>query len=165
VSYKKVVVPLSVSGVQKLQDELKIYRRWQKERAVELAQRLAMLGASVASIRFSRAIYTGPKNAAVTVEAIPNGYRVKANGESVLFIEFGSGVTYGSGHPEAQEFGMGPGTYPDGKGHWNDPRGWYLPKEKGGGHTYGNPPAMPMYEARKQIEQELPRIVKEVFSL
>lgn len=164
-SYKKVVVPLSVSGVQKLQDELKIYQRWQKEKAVELAQRLAMLGASVASIRFSRAIYTGPKNTSVTVEAIPKGYRVKANGESVLFIEFGSGVTYGSAHPEAQEFGMGPGTYPNGKGHWDDPRGWYLPKEKGGGHTYGNPPAMPMYEARKQIEQELPRIVKEVFSL
>ena len=158
-SYKKVVVPLSESGIQKLQDELKIYQRWQKEKAAELAQRLAMLGASVASIRFSRAVYTGPKDAVVTVEAIPNGYKVKADGESVLFIEFGSGVTYGSGHPEAQAFGMGP----DGKGHWDDPKGWYLPKEKGGGHTYGNPPAMPMYEARKAIEQELPRIVKEVF--
>lgn len=163
-SYKKITVPLSVSGVQKLQDELKEYRRWQKEKAKELDQRLAMLGASVASIGFSRAIYTGKKDATVTVEAMPNGYKVKANGESVLFIEFGSGITYGGGHPEASEFGMGPGTYPDGKGHWDDPNGWYLPKEKGGGHTYGNPPAMPMYEARKQIEQELPRIVKEVFT-
>lgn len=164
-SYKKITVSLSVSGVQKLQDELKEYRRWQMEKAKELAQRLAMLGASAASIGFSRAIYTGTKDAVVTVKAIPGGYAVKANGESVLFIEFGSGVTYGGGHPEASEFGMGPGTYPDGKGHWDDPKGWYLPKEKGGGHTYGNPPAMPMYEARKQIEQELPRIVREVFSL
>lgn len=162
---RKIVVPLSVSGIQKLQDELREYRSWQKEKAAELTERLAMLGASVASIRFSRAIYTGPKDAIVTVEAVPNGYRVKANGESVLFIEFGSGITYGSGHPEAQEFGMGPGTYPEGKGHWDDPKGWYLPKEKGGIHTYGNPPAMPMYESRKSIEQELPRIVREVFSL
>lgn len=162
---RKIVVPLSVSGIRKLQDELREYRNWQKEKAEELTERLAMLGASAASIRFSRAIYTGPKDAIVTVEAVPNGYRVKANGESVLFIEFGSGITYGSGHPEAQEFGMGPGTYPNGKGHWDDPRGWYLPKEKGGIHTYGNPPAMPMYEARKAIEQELPRIVREVFSL
>ena len=69
-------------------------------------------------------------------------------------------MTYGFGHPEAQEHGMGPGTYPDGKGHWNDPKGWYTP---GGQHTYGNPPAMPMYTARKTIEEELPRIVKEVF--
>ena len=163
-SRKKIVVPLSVTGINQLQDELKEYQRWQQERAKELAERLAVLGGTVASIRFKRAFYKGMMDATVSVVAIPDGYKVVANGESVLFIEFGSGVTYGSGHPEAQEFGMGPGTYPDGKGHWNDPNGWYLPKSAGGGHTYGNPPAMPMYEARKQIEQELPRIVKEVFT-
>lgn len=162
-SRKKIVVPLSESGIQKIQDELMVYRKWQEEKARELAERLAALGATVASIRFSRAVYTGKKDVEVTVEALPNGYKVKADGESVLFIEFGSGVTYGYGHPEAGEFGMGPGTYPDGKGHWDDPKGWYLPKSAGGGHTFGNPPAMPMYEARKAIEQELPRIVKEVF--
>lgn len=162
-SRKRIVVPLSESGIQKIQDELTVYRKWQEEKARELAERLASLGATVASIRFSRAVYTGPKDVDVTVEELPNGYKVKADGESVLFIEFGSGVTYGYGHPEAGEFGMGPGTYPDGKGHWDDPKGWYLPKSAGGGHTFGNPPAMPMYEARKTIEQELPRIVKEVF--
>lgn len=162
-SRKKIVVPLSESGIQKIQDELTAYRKWQEEKARELAERLAALGATVASIRFSRAVYTGKKDVEVTVEGLPNGYKVKADGESVLFIEFGSGVTYGYGHPEAGEFGMGPGTYPDGKGHWDDPKGWYLPKSAGGGHTFGNPPAMPMYEARKAIEQELPRIVKEVF--
>lgn len=140
-----------------------VYRKWQEEKARELAERLASLGATVASIRFFRAVYTGQKDVDVTVEELPNGYKVKADGESVLLIEFGSGVTYGYGHPEAGEFGMGPGTYPDGKGHWDDPKGWYLPKSAGGGHTFGNPPAMPMYEARKAIEQELPRIVKEVF--
>lgn len=162
-SRKRIVVPLSESGIQKIQDELTVYRKWQEEKARELAERLASLGATVASIRFSRAVYTGKKDVDVTVEELPNGYKVKADGESVLFIEFGSGVTYGYGHPEAGEFGMGPGTYPDGKGHWDDPKGWYLPKSAGGGHTFGNPPAMPMYEARKAIEQELPGIVKEVF--
>lgn len=162
-SRKRIVVPLSESGIQKIQDELVVYRKWQEEKARELAERLASLGATVASIRFSRAVYTGKKDVDVTVEELPNGYKVKADGESVLFIEFGSGVTYGYGHPEAGEFGMGPGTYPDGKGHWDDPKGWYLPKSAGGGHTFGNPPSMPMYEARKAIEQELPRIVKEVF--
>lgn len=161
---KKIVVPLSVDGISQLQKELKKYQSWQQRKAKELAERLAMLGASTASVRFSRAVYTGVKDANVSVVAAPNGYTVKADGESVLFIEFGSGVTYGSGHPEASQHGMGPGTYPEGKGHWDDPRGWYLPKEKGGIHTYGNPPAMPMYEARKAIEQELPRIVREVFS-
>ena len=162
-SRKRIVVPLSESGIQKIQDELVVYRKWQEEKARELAERLASLGATVASIRFSRAVYTGKKDVEVSVEELPNGYKVKADGEAVLFIEFGSGVTYGYGHPEAGELGMGPGTYPDGKGHWDDPKGWYLPKSAGGGHTFGNPPAMPMYEARKAIEQELPRIVKEVF--
>lgn len=161
---KKIVVPLSVDGISQLQKELKKYQAWQQRKAKELAQRLAMLGASTASIRFSRAAYTGVRDATVSVVATPVGYTVKADGQSVLFIEFGSGVTYGYGHPEASQYGMGPGTYPDGKGHWDDPRGWYLPKGKGGMHTYGNPPAMPMYEARKAIEQELPRIVREVFS-
>ena len=160
---RKILVPLSVGGIERLQKELSDYRQWQEEKSKELVRRLAELGAAVASLRFARAFYDGMSDAAVSVEAIPNGYKVKADGESVLFIEFGSGITYGSGHPEAAEFGMGPGTYPEGKGHWDDPNGWWIPKEAGGGHTYGNPPAMAMYEARKTIEQELPRIVKEVF--
>lgn len=161
---KKVRVPLSTAGIEQLEKELQEYRKWQEAKAKELAERLATLGASVASIRFARATYTGIKDTTITVEQIANGYAVKADGESVLFLEFGSGLTYGGGHPENSEFGMGPGTYPDGKGHWDDPRGWWIPKSAGGGHTYGNPPAMPMYEARKTIIRELPRIVKEVFS-
>lgn len=161
---KKVIVPLSVSGIEQLQKAVGEYQKWQEQKTAELLDRLAMLGASTASIRFARATYTGLKDATVTVEPIANGYAIKAEGQSVLFLEFGSGIRYGSGHPENAEYGMGPGTYPDGKDHWDDPKGWWLPKNKGGGHTYGNPPAMAMYEARKSIEQELARIVKEVFS-
>lgn len=160
---KKVTVDLSTSGIERLQKAVREYKQWQKEKTDELTRRLAMLGATTASLRFSRAIYTGPKDAVITVEEIDNGYVVKAEGECVLFVEFGSGIKYGSGHPENAEYGMGPGTYPNGKGHWDDPRGWYLPKDKGGGHTYGNPPTMAMYDARKTIEQDLVRIVREVF--
>mgnify|MGYP004644305361 CR=1 FL=1 len=160
---KKVTVDLSTSGIERLQKAVREYKQWQKEKTDELTRRLAMLGATTASLRFSRAIYTGPKDAVITVEEIDNGYVVKAEGECVLFVEFGSGIKYGSGHPENAEYGMGPGTYPNGKGHWGDPHGWYLPKDKGGGHTYGNPPTMAMYDARKTIEQDLVRIVREVF--
>lgn len=161
---KKIVVPLSVDGIDRLQKELKKYQAWQQEKAKELAERLADFGVNVAKVRFSRGSYLGDRDENVAAEPIPNGFVVKASGKSVFFIEFGTGITYGFGHPEAQEYRMGPGTYPEGKGHWDDAKGWYLPKEKGGMHTYGNPPAMPMYEARKAIEQELPRIVREVFS-
>ena len=157
---KKITVPLSTAGIERLQKELTDYRKWQKQKAKELAERMAELGVQVAKIQFERGSYLGDKDVSVAAEPKGNGYVVKAEGKAVLFIEFGSGITYGFGHPEAQEHGMGPGTYPDGKGHWNNPRGWYIP---GGQHTYGNPPAMPMYTARKTIEEELPRIVKEVF--
>lgn len=160
---KKITVPLSVSGITQLQGAVKKYRLWQEQKAAELLDRLALLGASTASVRFARAIYTGLKDVNVTVEPITNGYVIKAEGESVLFLEFGSGIRYGSGHPENAKYGMGPGTYPSEKGNWDNPNGWYIPKDRGGGHTYGNPPAMAMYEARKAIEQELVRIVKEVF--
>ena len=107
---KKITVPLSTAGIERLQKELSDYRQWQKQKAKELAERCAMLGASVASLEFSRAIYTGTKDATVKVVKKGNGYIVKADGKSVLFIEFGTGITYGFGHPEAQEHGMGPGT-------------------------------------------------------
>ena len=139
------------------------YQKWLREKSALLVERLAAMGATKASLDFSRAVYTGIKDATVSVEPISKGYVVKANGESVLFIEFGSGVTYGYGHPEASKHGMGPGTYPSDKGHWDDVKGWWLPKDKGGGHTYGNPPSAPMYNAVKTIEQELIRVVKEVF--
>lgn len=159
----KIVVPLSTKGIDRLIQETEKWKIWQRQKTKELLENLSFLGASTASIRFSRAIYTGVKDATVTAEPVGSGWVVKAEGQSVLFLEFGSGITYGKGHPEDGEYGMGPGTYPNGKGHWDSPNGWYLPKEKGGGHTYGNPPAMAMYEARKAIEQELTRVVKEVF--
>ena len=94
-----------------------------------------------------------------------NACAVVATGEATLFIEFGSGYMMGYGHPEPQ--GYGPGTWsdgPNGKGHWDDPNGWYLPKEKGGGKSYGNPPAGAMYSAVKEIELEFERVAREVFS-
>lgn len=161
---KKIVVPLSTSGIETLQNELEAYSRWQQEKAKLLMKRLAALGVRTATIRFNATDYIGIRDAHVTAEPTGNGYVVKANGESVLFLEFGSGVRYGHGHPEEHAFGMGAGTYPDGKGHWDDPKGWWLPKEKGGWHTYGNPPGRAMYTARKEIVRQLPELVKEVFT-
>lgn len=146
-------------------DEINAYDRWIKRKTSELAERLAGYGVSIASIGFSKAIYTGFNDAFVSVEQRgENKWVVKADGESVLFIEYGTGIRYGSGHPDVGEFG--PGTWSDvyGRGHWDDPKGWWLPKEKGGEHTYGNPPNAPMYNAVKALEQDLPRIVREVFS-
>lgn len=158
-------IDLSEKGIKELQNGLKEYDKWLKKKSDELCKRLAEMGAVKASLNFARAVYTGPEDHTITVEPRDGGYAVRASGETVLFVEFGTGLV-GYGHPE--EHGMGPGTYP-GKGHWNDPKGWYLPKDKqakdGTKHTYGNPPNMPMYNTVKELEQELARVVREVFEL
>lgn len=134
------------------------------KKEAELRTRLAAIGATVASIQFSRAIYNGSNDVTVRVDNTGSVAVIYAEGESVAFIEFGSGAKYGYGHPQAGEFGFGPGTYsdgPDGKGHWDNPKGWYYAP---GQHSYGNPPAMAMYKAVQEITEQVTKIAKEVFS-
>ena len=56
---------------------------------------------------------------------------------------------------------MGPGTYPDGKGHWDDPNGWWFGD---GEHTFGNPPAQAMYDAKQEIINAIEQVANEVFN-
>lgn len=157
---KKIVAELNTKSINKAIKELrKLDAEWNRN-VDEVIRRLAEIGATKASLGFSRAVYTGTNDVSISVEPIENGYAIIASGEAVLFIEFGSGVTYGYGHPEPM--GYGPGTYP-GEGHWNDPKGWYLPRSKGGAHTYGNPPSATMYRTGKELQQEVLRIAQEVF--
>ena len=145
----------SVSRAQRRLDE---YFADLIEKANTVCERLATIGAVRASLDFSRAIYNGTNDVAVTVEPINNGYAIHATGNAVLFIEFGSGASYGYGHPEPE--GYGPGTYP-GKGHWDDPNGWWYGSHE---HSYGNPPAAAMYHAKQDVLQEVQRIAEEVFN-
>lgn len=169
----KYVVGLDGSGIDEAIRGVEEWKVRLEKGAEKLAQRLASLGATKASFDFSRAFYNGKNDVEVTSEQSgPATWVVRANGESVLFIEFGSGVKYGSGHPEPGEYG--PGTFP-GKGHWDDPRGWwYETDDVGNGrrnpktgkiyaHSYGNPPAMAMYHAVREIEAEFQNMVREVF--
>ena len=59
---------------------------------------------------------------------------------------------------------MGPGTWSldsdSGKGHWDDPEGWYYEHGK---KSHGNPPAMAMYDAAQTMVAELTTIAREVF--
>lgn len=158
---KKITIDLSAKSIDSAIKEVRKYKAWVLEKEKELRLRLATLGASVASIRFSTAIYTGTNDVTVRVEDDGSMATIYAEGESVAFIEFGAGAKYGYGHPQADEFGVGPGTYPDGKGNWDNPKGWYIP---GGEHTYGNPPAQAMYSAVQTMTEQITMIAKEVFS-
>ena len=154
-------VELTNKSIGKAMREVKKYQAWVLEKEAELRSRLAMMGATVASIRFARAIYTGSNDVTVRVDNTGSVAVIYAEGEAVAFIEFGAGITYGYGHPQAGELGVGPGTYPDGKGHWDDPKGWWFGSSQ---HTYGNPPAMAMYAAVQEITENVTKIAKEVFA-
>jgi hypothetical protein len=158
---KKIVIDgLSQENVANAIGEVRKYQAWILEKESELRSRLASLGATVASIQFSRAIYHGTNDVSVRVDDTGSVAVIYAEGESVAFIEFGAGITYGYGHPLAGELGVGPGTYPEGKGHWDNPNGWWYAH---GQHTYGNPPAMAMVAARDAMVADITTIAKGVF--
>lgn len=172
---KTVKVPLSQRGIDTLLREIESYTVWLKERSQVLLDRLTQAGFEVASARFAKAAYDGTNDASVSLETRSEGVRaVVAVGASVLFIEFGTGVTYPDNHPQAAELGMKRGEYGQGHGkqsswgYYGDPGTNGVVKMKKDGSTvvitHGNPANMPMYETVKELEAMLPDLVKEVFS-
>ena len=160
---KTIQVKLTNQSLNQAIKELQRYKMWVLTKENELRSRLAMLGATVASIQFSRAIYNGSNDISVRVDDTGSVAVIYAEGESVAFIEFGSGIKYGYGHPMAGEFGMGPGTWsdgPEGKGHWDNQKGWWYGDSQ---HTYGNPPAEAMLTARNAMIEQVVQIAKEVW--
>jgi hypothetical protein len=156
----EIKIELTNKSIGKAVREVQKYAEWVTRKEAELRSRLAMRGATVASIQFARAIYTGSNDVTVRVDDTGSVAVIYAEGEAVAFIEFGAGATYGYGHPQAGEFGAGPGTYPDGKGHWDNPKGWWFGSSQ---HTYGNPPAMAMASAVREIAENVTEIAREVF--
>ena len=154
---------LSEAAINVAAQELRRYAVWVEQKETELRSRLASRGATVASIQFARAVYNGTNDVSVRVDDTGNVAVIYAEGESVAFIEFGSGERHGYGHPQAGQFGVGPGTWsdgPDGKGHWDNPKGWWYGH---GQHSYGNPPAMAMYDAVQAMTEDITQIAREVF--
>ncbi len=161
---KTITLGFDSASIANALRELQAYQLWLREKAEKLAVELTLRGFDVAAISFQQAQYDGPRNDIVyDVEDRGDGvYAIVVSGETAVIIEFGAGVTHGYGHPQAEEFGVGPGTYPW-QTHAMDPKGWYLPKSAGGGHTYGNPPSRSMYDTAKYLHEELASIAREVF--
>lgn len=149
--FDPVSIRSAISELQAMQNKV-------ERMGMSVCERLATLAATRASIEYARAPYNGVNDVVVVAEPFDNGWRVRASGNAVLFIEYGSGATYGFGHPNPM--GFGPGTYP-GKGHWADPKGWWYGH---GLHSYGNPPAAAMYHAEQDVRSLAPSVVTEVIN-
>lgn len=126
-------------------------------------KRLGEIGVSVATTGFAVADYDGIKDVTVRLEWNGNKAVIIAEGETVGFIEFGTGIR----NPEWDNSGMDytppkHGTY--GKKRGARPHGWYFkPGEGAVQHTFGNPPAEAMRTARDVMIERIARIAREVF--
>lgn len=130
---------------------------------------LAQGGAEVAQARFNAAEYPGTNGVAVeVVRDSPTRYRVVASGASVLFIEFGSGVTYPATNPTAAEHGFTPRSWSETHAdairrdglwiYYGQPGGDASPVSGRPSSTWwtrGNPSANAMYEAGKDMRQSI----------
>ena len=113
---------------------------------------------------FNNAAYSGDNDVSVKYEMTEKGGKLIAEGKSVMFIEYGTGVSYPD-HPSGK---YQHGTYGEKRGA--NPKGWFyygepgnlgevpLRKdlaEKGLIHTYGNPAACIMFNAVDKIKERL----------
>ena len=132
----------------------------------ELPKRLAALGLSIAEARFAEAAYDGTKDVSCRIEGDGNAVVLVAEGQTVGFIEFGTGVTH-PGHPKDP---YGHGTYGKGYGardYWKyrgEPGTNGRPSTSQAGYvwTTGNDPARAMLSASEEMRERILDIVREV---
>ena len=157
---KKIKLSLSDKGIDGAIKELEEYKSKIERKSKLLTQRLAQLGASVASLSFSRAFYNGDNDVVISVEPRgENGYAIIASGEAVCFIEFGTGV--GANHPQGAERGFTPGSWSiDHEQQYSKKGYWYYNGQK----MIGSTPGRGMYDAAKEIRSQIEQIAREVFN-
>lgn len=154
----------------KVAKQIRAYSNQLTSKYNKALERIAVIGGGTARVKFTQAMYAGKNDVEIEVKRVSNvKYQVVASGETVLFIEFGTGVI----NPELVEpsgLTYKHGTY--GKGKGANPNGWVYVGEQGnagkplGGDVYrtkGNPPARAMYDASKDMRAEIERIFREEF--
>ena len=89
-----IELSLDTKSINKAIKELEKYKRDLENKARLVVEKLAFLGATNASLGYSRAI-TDTNDVEVTAEWINDTtMQVRASGRELLFIEFGTGITY-----------------------------------------------------------------------
>ena len=161
-------IQLNVMSAKSISDairDVKERKRWLDERTREFVEELHQVGVDEAAQMYTEAVIAGDIEADVDddphITRIRRGYkaRLRADGESVLFIEFGTGLRYRNEYQ--LRHGHYPGEYGDGRGAQR--YGWFYrgsmgtntpgdteEAHKGRGviHTYGSPANRVMYFTR-----------------
>lgn len=161
---KITIDPFDRKSIIKAQQMVQRYQKDFLAKEKLFVRRLAEVGVRVASADFSTADYDGTNDVVVSMVETPGGAAVVASGETVGFIEFGTGVR----NPEWDNSDMEytppkHGTY--GKLQGANPWGWWFKPNDGetAKHTFGNPPAEAMRTARDEMVERVIQIAREVW--
>lgn len=176
------MLSIRVTGFQTTIRDLENLIKTLDDKVKELVERLMREGYDIASVKFADAKYAGRNDVIVSPPIWEGNTMVlRANGDNVAFIEFGTGSVF-EDYPEPamrnKVGAVGRGQYgkKQGKGTWVyvgdagnlgyvraiKKRG----KDKGQSvvETVGNPPARAMYEASLVLDREhIEAVAREVF--
>ena len=157
---KQIVLELSPESCKDAVKQLEDYSKQFIPKMEEVCRRLAELGVMEAQAHL--VLQDGNNSATIDPPVkIDNGYKIVMSGTDVYFIEFGTGDAAATHSYYTPLVNVYPGSYSEQNAQKYSTYGfwWY------GGQRYTETPAyMPMYYAGKKIREELPRIVREVFS-
>lgn len=162
---REIITDISPEGIDFALRELHKWYEETKHKFELMLDSLASIGLVIASANFSQAQYDGTNDVSCRIEDRGELKRaIVATGTAVLFIEFGTGITYPDYHPEAVTHGMIRGAYGHHLGalqggwrYYGDPgtNGEVITegKHKGMVHTYGNPSNMCMYYTVQELQR------------
>lgn len=176
---KKLKASLNVSSLNALKKQLLDYKAELSNKCDRFVRELAEVGIPVIESKVAEAGFTYDDKGIQSGSDTEHNTYVKVDsligmskatlvleGSEILFIEFGSGVSYNgsvgsSPHPKGQENGFLIGTY--GMGHGSQKVWGYYADTGELVLTHGTKATMPMYEASLKIREEVVRIAKDVF--
>lgn len=171
----EIKVRLSDAGLRDAERQIQAYKATLNQKAQELAKALADKGLDVAKVRFANAQYAGSNDVSCHVEQNGATCSIIAEGKSVAFIEFGTGVMHSAYGGELPD-GVGEhGTY--GKENGKHKR-WYYYGESGNAgtpvkqvdrkgqlnYTSGNDAAMAMWGAVEEMASQVEATWREVWN-
>lgn len=165
----KITIELNKKSIQKAIKDIKKYSSTIDEKINRFMKELASIGIDTATITYQRGFIIDQADIP-QVETTPiwigeHELVVRAHGESIAFVEFGSGIHFNtpvgtSPHPLGGELGMTIGSYGKGQGAKDF---WYYNKNGQGVRTYGQPSVPAMYEASKAMRLAIEEKAKEIF--
>jgi hypothetical protein len=161
---KITINPFDKKSIERAERMVRQYKKDFEVKEREFCRRLAEIGVQLAGDIYSISDIDGEHEFSVYLQKNENGYSVIAEGRTIGFLEFGTGIRNPEWHGEGLEYTPPPhGSY--GKGHGKQPYGWWFKSQDYGVvmHTYGNPPAEGMLTARNQMVEQAVQIAREVW--